>query len=468
MPNILEDLQCYVDSLIDSYQVPAASIAVWHNNKIQKAAAGILNIATGVEATTDSLFKIGSVTKVFTTSLIMQLVDQGKIKLDKPVKYYLRDFHIADAEATQAVTVRQLLNHTSGIAGDFFPSDIHSEGNAIARYVDRINLIPLVHTPGAQFSYSNAALAVAGRLVEVLTGLPWHQVIKERIFTPLGMKHAIADPKEALRYRVAMGHFRDPDNLNQWRVSSKCYSTLGLAPSGSILSMSAADLIIFARAHLNQGKASSGERWLSPESIQLMQTATVELPANSEQIDRYWCLGWGRWTDTRSGRSIIYHSGLVNSQTAMLQLVPDMNLALAVLLNSAKPGVIDTVVSDILKHLTKIDIKEPSPTPIQLSAEELKRYVGQFDNLGARYDLSLVEDIGKDGLNGLSVSCFDKWDKTSTESLWLPIGDQLFATFNGEGIRGRNAVFVTGTDDRSVDQLFMGLRVSNRQGTNTQ
>ena len=468
MSYTLGNLQYYVDSLVDRHQVPAISIAVWHNNKLQKAAAGILNIVTKVEANTDSLFQIGSISKVFTSCLIIQLAEQGKITLDKPVKHYLRDFHIADAEATQTITVRQLLNHTSGIAGDFFPDDARSEGNAIARYLDRINLIPLVHAPGAQFSYSNAALAVAGRLVEVTTGLPWHQVIKERIFIPLGMTHAIADPKEVLRYRAAIGHFLDPHDPEQWKVSSRCYSTLGLAPSGSILSMSAADLITFARAHLNQGKANSGARWLSPESIQLMQTATIALPANCERIDRHWCLGWGQWTDKRSGRTIIYHSGLVNGQAAMLQLLPDMNLAFAVLVNGVRSGVIDTVACDILKHLTKIDIKEPSPTPIQLSTEELKKYVGQFDNFGAKYDLSLAQSIGDDGVHGLTVSCFDKWEKTSTESLWLPIGDKLFATYDDKGMRGRNAVFVTSADGRLVDQLYSGLRVSYRQGNTPQ
>ena len=463
MYHLLNSLQSYTEQLIKMHNVPALSIAVWRQNKLYKAASGILNIETGIEATTDSIFQIGSITKVFTASLVMQLVDQGKITLDRPVKHYLRDFHIADAEATQIITVRQLLNHTSGIAGDFFPSDTHSEGNAIARYVDRINLIPLVHAPGAQFSYSNAALAVAGRLVEVLTGLPWHQLMQERIFTPLGMTHAIADPKEALRYRAAMGHFPHPDNPQQWRLSSKCYSTLGLAPSGSILSMSAANLITFARTYLKQGQADSGEQWLSPDSVQQMQTPTVALPVNSDHLDRHWCLGWGQWTDKRTGTVTVYHSGLVNGQTSMLQLFPDCDMAFAILLNGARPGVLDAITHGLIKDLTDIDVSEPDPHPLKLSAAELAPYIGQFESFDAIYHIRVKEAPVEHGIQVLlEISCIDKADNTRSLSTWLPLGNHIFATFNDQGVRGRNAVFIAGPDSSSPNQLYAGLRVSYR------
>lgn len=209
---LFADFQSYAESLIDRHQIPAVSLAVLSNNQCYSAAAGILNIDTGVEANTDSIFQIGSITKVFTTSLIMQLVDEGRVDLDTPVKLYLRDFQIADIQATQNITVRQLLNHTNGIAGDYFADDCYAEGNAIARYLDRINLLPLVHSPGKNYSYSNAAFTVAGRLVEVILGCSWHQAIEERIFRPLGMKQAIADPTETLRFRAAIGHLQDTDS----------------------------------------------------------------------------------------------------------------------------------------------------------------------------------------------------------------------------------------------------------------
>ena len=165
-----QSLQHYVDGLVEHYAIPALSLAIWHNKTLHRAAAGVLNSETGVEATTDSVFQSGSVTKVFTATLILQLVDAGRVALDKPVKHYLRDFQVADPQVTETVTVRQLLNHTNGLAGDFIVDDPVTGGNPIARYVDRCCLLPQVHPLGKYHSYSNAAYSIAGRLIEVVMG----------------------------------------------------------------------------------------------------------------------------------------------------------------------------------------------------------------------------------------------------------------------------------------------------------
>ena len=93
---------------------------------------------------------------------------------------------ISDAEASESITVRQLLNHTSGMAGDFFPDDEGHEGNLIARYVDRCNLLPLVNPPGALYSYSNSAFVIAGRLVEVVRGISWYQAMEDYHLQTIG------------------------------------------------------------------------------------------------------------------------------------------------------------------------------------------------------------------------------------------------------------------------------------------
>ena len=96
---MINDLQTYAEQCIEQYNIPALSVAVWKDGQLYEGAAGCLNLDTGVEATTDSIFLIGSATKVFTTCLVMKLVEEGKIELDKPVKTYLRQFQIADAAA---------------------------------------------------------------------------------------------------------------------------------------------------------------------------------------------------------------------------------------------------------------------------------------------------------------------------------------------------------------------------------
>jgi CubicO group peptidase (beta-lactamase class C family) len=106
---------------VTAWRLPGAAAAVLHDGTIETAAAGTLNVDTGVEATTDSLFEIGSITKVYTATLVMQLVDAGLVELDAPIRRYVPDFRVADAAASDAITVRHLLTHTSGFdGGDYF------------------------------------------------------------------------------------------------------------------------------------------------------------------------------------------------------------------------------------------------------------------------------------------------------------------------------------------------------------
>src|SRR3954451_9285933 len=106
--------------LVEKYQVPGAAWAVLADGEVVDGAAGLLHTGTGVEATADSLFQIGSITKLWTATLVMQLVDEGKVDLDATVRTYLPEFRIGDEDAAARITVRQLLNHTSGFEGDIF------------------------------------------------------------------------------------------------------------------------------------------------------------------------------------------------------------------------------------------------------------------------------------------------------------------------------------------------------------
>ncbi|WP_329430438.1 serine hydrolase domain-containing protein [Streptosporangium sp. NBC_01495] len=117
---LLPDLQGWIDRAAGRHGVPGAAVAVGMGDQLAEAATGVINLDTGVEATADSLFQIGSVTKVWTTALVMQLVGEGLVDLDEPVREYLPEFGVLDAAASESITVRQLLSHTGGFDGDLF------------------------------------------------------------------------------------------------------------------------------------------------------------------------------------------------------------------------------------------------------------------------------------------------------------------------------------------------------------
>src|SRR3954471_21905514 len=159
-------------ALADKHGVVGASLAIAYGDDEVVGATGVLSRRTHQPATPDSVFQIGSITKVWTATLVMQLVDEGLIDLDKPVVTYLPEFTVADAALTEGVTTRHLLTHTSGIAGDFFPETGRGD-DCLEKFVALMADLPGSHPLGATMSYCNAGFVLLGRLVEVLRDATW-------------------------------------------------------------------------------------------------------------------------------------------------------------------------------------------------------------------------------------------------------------------------------------------------------
>src|SRR4051794_14914607 len=168
-----------LSELIAKHDVPGAQVAVLADGRIEDEPAGVLSRHTGVEVTTDSVFKIGSITKIWTATLVQQLVDEGVLDLDRPVRDYL--------PFTEALTARQLLTHTSGMDANHFNATGRND-DAIEKFVDSLADADHLFPPGTVFSYSNSGFVVLGRLVEVLRGKRFHDVLREHIATPLGLR----------------------------------------------------------------------------------------------------------------------------------------------------------------------------------------------------------------------------------------------------------------------------------------
>lgn len=447
------DLQSQAGDFVEELGVPAVSIAVWRDGELSQGAAGVLNLDTGVEATCDAIHQIGSITKVMTTSLIMRLVDCGRVELDAPVRRYLRDFQIADRQASEAITVRQLLNHTSGIAGDSFPDDDGAEGNLIARFVDRCNALPLVHPVGEMFSYSNAAFSIAGRLAEVLLGVPWAVAMRQEIFEPLGMAHAVADPKEVIRFRTAMGHV--DDGAGGWKTADICYLPIGMAPCGSTPTMRAADLIQFAKPFLDGGRDPSGEAWLTPFAIDAMTAPGGKGGDFSELSSSEFGLGWEVRRFKKEGLTVLSHGGATHGNIAMLQVAPERNAAFAVLINAFKSSALEAVVSALARETFGVDLREPEPQLADLSAEELKRYAGSYESFDAR-----VEVTAEGSRLKAAIAC--KHDPVAPFQLIMkPMGAHRFAAFTEDGGRKKNMAFVASRDD-APSYLYLNSRLAPR------
>src|SRR5436853_634665 len=243
-----------------------------------EAATGVASLRTGAPVTPGTLFQIGSITKVWTGTLVMQLVDEGLLDLDKLVQAFLPEFLLADPDVASAVTVRQLLAHTGGFEGDVL-DDFGRGDDAIEQYFAALASKAQVHPPGAMFSYCNAGFVVLGRLVERLREAPSNTVLRSRLIAPLGLEATATSADEAILRPAAVGHVPEPGGEEGKHMVAPVWS-LGRAmdPAGAQLACAARDLAAFALVHLNDGKATDGTQVLSSESVAAMQQQQVATP----------------------------------------------------------------------------------------------------------------------------------------------------------------------------------------------
>jgi CubicO group peptidase (beta-lactamase class C family) len=362
--------------LAEKHNVPGASLAILRGDQVVEAAYGVLNLRTGVETTPDSLFQIGSITKVWTATLIMQLVDEGLLDLDAPIVTYLPDFRVADAAVTRQVTARHLLSHTSGIDGDLI-LDTGRGDDAIVRYVAACSTLKQNHPLGATMSYCNAGFTVLGRVVEVLRGASWDAVLRERLFAPLGLASAGTLPEEALLHRSAVGHVPGPDGGLEVTRAWGIFRSAG--PAG-LIHATARDVLSFARLHINGGVAPGGARLLSAASVRAMRVQESAVPGPLDGGSRFG-LAWMLFS--WSGQQVFGHDGGTISQSSYLRVVPGAGVAVCLLANCRRTAdLFHDLFHEILKEVADVEMPAPLEPPRQPATVDLERYAGRYSREG--------------------------------------------------------------------------------------
>ena len=369
--------------LADKHGVPGANLAILADGEVTEAAYGAVNVRTGVEATTDSLFQIGSISKVWTATLIMQLVDEGLLDLDAPVLTYLPDFKVADPDVTRTVTTRHLLAHTSGIDGDHF-FDTGRGDDCVEKYVASCAELKQNHPLGATMSYCNSGYTVLGRILEVLRGQTWDTILRERLFAPLELKSAGTLPEEALLHRAAVGHVTPPGGELQVAPVWGIFRSAG--PAG-LIHATPREVLRFAELHLADGVAPDGTRVISAESARAMREPQVAVP-DTYTLGSHWGLGWILMT--WDGREVYGHDGGTIGQSAFLRIVPDAGIAICLLTNGGHTGdLFRDLFNEILGELAGMSLParlEPPASPP--SDVDLDAYVGRY----ARESIELTFD----------------------------------------------------------------------------
>jgi CubicO group peptidase (beta-lactamase class C family) len=248
----------------------------------------------------DTPWLTGSITKVWTTALTMTLVDEGVLALDTPVVELLPEFRLADDEAAGTVTVRHLLNHTSGIdAGDLL-LDLGAGTSGFRAFVERLKDVRQVHPVGQYASYNNAGWVVLALAIEAATSATYDDLMRDCIIEPLGLTRTTNDVREAVLWGPAVGSSGRP---GAWVGGGRMFLPLTFAPAGATLFTNVHDTLSFLDMQLNHG-ASQGRRILSEAAVTAMCTRTADHPTGPQSG---YALGWGVM-ETASG-TLLHHGG---------------------------------------------------------------------------------------------------------------------------------------------------------------
>lgn len=313
---------------LDESGVSGGAVALVSGKGVE--ARGVGDAGGNIEVTADTPFVIGSTSKSFTALAVMQLVDAGRVDLEDPVRDYVPELKLAHGQPVDAITVRDLLQQTSGLddlsGGPLLASA--ADGTPLAAIAE-LRDAELASAPGETWLYANVNYVLAGLVVERASGQTYADYVQREIFTPLGMTHSSASTDPAGGDVLADGHrfwFGVPVATEPTRRDA----TLA---AGYLVS-TAADLGRYLSMYLADGLAPDGTRIVSADGIRTLLTPGTEAhlgPWADGQDSRY-AMGWfagGPW-----GEDAVFHPGNTPDTTTMLTLFPDRDMAVAIVVNA--------------------------------------------------------------------------------------------------------------------------------------
>lgn len=451
LDTLRQTLQDALEESLARHGVPGAVVGILCGDERLLVAGGLANAGTGVDATPDTLFQIGSISKVYTATLVLQLVHAGLVELDEPVRGALQEFRVKDDTATLTITPRQLLSHTSGIQGDHF-LDCGRNPDALWRYVSTLEDVGQLHDPDDMFSYCNAGYGVLGRLVEEATGDHYARALQRRLLRPLSLTHTVTQAEQAIVHRVAAGHHHAEDGTPT--VAPWVLSRFN-APVGGIIA-SADDVLTFAAMHLRGGRSADQRQVVPAKAIAEMCNGEVEVPGTDDE----WGLGW--WLTRWGSTQVLGHDGDTAGQRAFLRLVPDADAAVVVLTNSTRGT---PVADDLLRLVGESALGcAPTPPPQPLPAGEGPdpiRYTGIYERMHQR----LAVAGGGEGTLRMTIIPDELFVQAGMHERTLtlhPVDDHRFVAVDPETLIRHLVVMVESEDDDTVPYVHFQRRAHAR------
>jgi CubicO group peptidase (beta-lactamase class C family) len=368
----LEELSSFVERARADWEVPGVAVGIIHGDSVLLARGfGVRDLETGEAVDEETIFAIGATSKAFTSPTLGILVDEGRLEWDDRAVEHLPGFRLRDPYVTGAITVRDLLSHTSGLPrGDQLWYGSEYDRDEILRRVRNLE-------PGwgfrQRYGYQNIMFLAAGEVVRNLSGQSWDDFVEGRIFRPLSMDRTTTStlPLSGMA-NVATPHARVDGEVRgvAWRNLDN------VAPAGSINS-SASEMLHWLRLHLNGGKLD-GLRILSEEALEEIFTPNSVVRRSSEQRELFpethlqsYGLAWSL-RDYR-GHGVIGHGGAIDGMRAEVALVPELELGVVVLSNLGGGSYPTAIIYGVLDRFIGPREKDWSETLLERELEGRER-----------------------------------------------------------------------------------------------
>ena len=374
-------------ALAHKYRQFNGSALVAENGKVvYKGAFGLANMEWNIPNTPDTKFRLGSITKQFTATLTLQLVEQGKIKLDAKISDYLPDYR---KDIGQKVTIHHLLTHTSGIPSytsqpGFF-ENVSRNPYKVDEFVKKYASGDLEFEPGSKYSYNNSGYFLLGAIIEHVTGKPYEQVLKENIFAPLGMNNTGYDHHNTILPKRATGYSKTPDGY-----TNSLYLDMSIPYAAGSMYSTVEDLFLWDQA-LYTNKV------LSEQSKALMYKPFLDNYAYG------WVVRNASFKQNDKDVPMIMHGGGINGFTTILVRFPQEKNVI-VLLDNTGTEYLDRLSDSIAKLIYSQPYQPPKMSIVSvleqtITQKGIEAGVAQYREL--KTNQSAAYDFAESELNTL-------------------------------------------------------------------
>ncbi|WNC72028.1 serine hydrolase domain-containing protein [Thalassotalea psychrophila] len=345
--DMVDKIVSYIELEMGRSEIPGLALAIVKGDTTIHVQGFGKADENGRRVTGDTSFILGSTSKSFTAMAILQLFDKGLIELDKPVQNYIPWFRVGDKDKSSEITLRHLLNQTSGFSTEtgrkkFTDGDTSPE--ALEKGIRELKDVNLVTPVGSSFNYSNTNYDLLGLVVQTVSGMSYEKYIQKNIFDPLDMTHSYTDKESARNNGLATGYnyfigkaFPTPDIPYPRRKK----------PAGYLIS-SAKDISHYMIAQLNSGRYLDN-KLLSDASMQLYHTPEKQ----------HYAMGW--LSRQLNGKKLVMHKGLVANYRSEIIMIPEEGLGVVVLINgqdSVFDGTVRMLPENVYLLLTGGKIRE--------------------------------------------------------------------------------------------------------------